>query len=130
MPNQQPIDPTIIEAVPLSDAPDFDADQSALSLQMIATLSEENAALKARIDAKNPATVRAEMMKPYANAVYWYLVGYTVIVGAVLISHGFGWRDFSLPSSVLVVLVGSTAVAAIGLVRSVVGGLFAPTSHS
>ncbi len=63
-------------------------------------------------------------MKPYADRVYGFLIGYCAIVTLILLAQGFRWWGFSLPESVLAVLAGSTAAAAIGLVGFVVSGLF------
>lgn len=60
----------------------------------------------------------------YAKAVYFYLVIYSSFAGLVVLLSGFNICGFLLPSSVLTALVGSTAVSAIGLVATVVAGLF------
>lgn len=59
-----------------------------------------------------------------ANRVYWYLVGYSGWSGFLLLLHGSKYNGFSLDTPVLSLLVGSTAVSAIGLVGIVVKGLF------
>ncbi|GAB2206034.1 hypothetical protein ROS1_28500 [Roseibium sp. ROS1] len=64
------------------------------------------------------------LRKKYASRVYWYLVVYSLIVALMVIASGFSWKGFSLPETVLGLLVGSTAVSAIGLVHAVVTGLF------
>lgn len=64
----------------------------------------------------------------YAKAVYWYLIGYSVCSFALLLASGFKPLGFSLPDAVLSLVVGSTAVAAIGLVGFVVQGLFKASS--
>jgi polyferredoxin len=64
----------------------------------------------------------------YAKAVYRYLAWYSSFSLILLILSGFKPWGFSLPENVLSLIVGSTAVAAIGLVGFVVQGLFkAPT---
>jgi hypothetical protein len=60
----------------------------------------------------------------YAKWVFRYLVWYSVFAGAVIVAHGFKLWGFQLPEIALGALVGSTAVSAIGLVASVVTGLF------
>ncbi len=60
----------------------------------------------------------------YASWVFCYLVSYSIFVGIVLVSVGFGICGFTLPESVLEFLVGSTAASAIGLVFAVTNGLF------
>lgn len=60
----------------------------------------------------------------YANRVFCYLIWYSIFVGFVIVFAGFSICGFSLPSSVLGFLVGSTAASAIGLVYAVTHGLF------
>lgn len=62
----------------------------------------------------------------YARSVYRYLCCYSAGCGSVLLLSGFKVYNFSLPNEVLITLVGSTALAAIGLVGFVVSGLFKP----
>lgn len=60
----------------------------------------------------------------YATKVYRYLIAFSVASLTVLIFEGWHLWRFDLPDPVIVTLVGSTAVAAIGLVGFVVQGLF------
>lgn len=60
----------------------------------------------------------------YARWVFCYLVIYSIFSAILILLHGFNIFGFNLPEVVLGALVGSTAVAAIGLVASVVSGLF------
>jgi len=60
----------------------------------------------------------------YAKWVFRYLVWYSIFAAGVVLLHGFGLLGFELPEIALGALVGSTAVSAIGLVASVVSGLF------
>lgn len=61
----------------------------------------------------------------YAKQVYRYLCFYTVGAATLLVLTGFKKLTyFEIPDAVLTVIVGSTAVAAIGLVGFVVSGLF------
>jgi hypothetical protein len=60
----------------------------------------------------------------YAQRAYRYLCMYSVAALGLLIASGFEGSGFSLHWSVLVTLVGSTAISAIGLVRQVINGLF------
>jgi hypothetical protein len=71
---------------------------------------------------------RAALIKPYAWAVLWFLVGYGVTVGALLLLQGFHLGGFHIHDGVMGVVVGSTAVSAIGLVHTVVKGLFPSSS--
>lgn len=122
---QQPL-PSVIEDAPGTSVVDFDAAESAKQLQLNAQLSAENEKLKAETERRDPKSVRAGMMEPYAKKVFRYLRWYTISVGVILILHGFRIFGFHLPDMTLSILVGSTAVSAIGLVRSIVNGLFGP----
>jgi hypothetical protein len=52
------------------------------------------------------------------------LVGYSVFSIALVVTQGFHIRGFDLPETVLAIVVGSTAVSAIGLVGLILQGLF------
>lgn len=65
-----------------------------------------------------------QLREKYATWVYKYLIGYSMVCFLLLIADGSKFRGFDLPDSVLEFLVGSTAVAAIGLVLAVTHGLF------
>jgi len=61
----------------------------------------------------------------YARWVFRYLVVYSAFVGFVLLIAGFRViTTFHLSDAVLEFLVGSTAISSIGLVATVVAGLF------
>ena len=64
------------------------------------------------------------MRKTYAGRILWYLHGYSVGVLILLFLAGFSVGGFSLSEEVLLTLVGSTALAAIGLVGFIARGLF------
>ena len=76
---------------------------------------------RAHIDSMN---ADREMRKDYASRILKYLEIYSAVVGLIVVWSGFGWFNFSLPSEILATLVGSTAVAAIGLVGFIARGLF------
>jgi len=65
-----------------------------------------------------------EMRFKYSRWVFYYLVGYSLVVALILFLAGFGLCGFELDADVLKFLVGSTAAAAIGLVAAVTTGLF------
>jgi len=68
---------------------------------------------------------RAQLIKPYAWAVFWFVCAYGAVVAILLVAEGFGKAiGFNIDNAVMGVLVGSTAVSAIGLVLTVVKGLF------
>ena len=124
-----PFDPSIIDRAPIEPDPqDFDPDESDFYVELAGQLASENEALRAELDAlkgkKTYDDVRADLMEPYAKRVYRFLIGYCVVVTLILLAQGFKWWNFNLPESVLAVLAGSTAAAAIGLVGFVVSGLF------
>ncbi len=65
-----------------------------------------------------------ELREKLANRVLNYLEFYSIAVLALLILDGFAIFGFSLPDNSMLALVGSTAIAAIGLVGFVAKGLF------
>ena len=65
-----------------------------------------------------------ELRKQYANEVLKYLWTYSKFVAVVIFVNGFCTPYWNIDNYVVVVLAGSTAVAAIGLVGFVVQGLF------
>jgi hypothetical protein len=71
---------------------------------------------------------RAQLIQPYAWSVLHFLCAYGLVVGTLLFFQGFGWWEFHINDGVMGVVVGSTAVAAIGLVHTVVKGLFPANS--
>lgn len=77
----------------------------------------------ARSQIKNVKADRA-MRKTYAGRILLYLELYSVTVGLMVVAAGFRVRGFDLPVEILATLVGSTAVAAIGLVGFIARGLF------
>jgi hypothetical protein len=97
-------------------------------IDFAAQLQEENFELRAEIDRlKGEMDVdkqKAQLMRPYANRVFNFLVAYCAFVGMIILMQGFDGIGYSIPEMVLGILAGSTAVAAIGLVGFVVKGLF------
>jgi hypothetical protein len=77
----------------------------------------------ARSQIKNVEADR-QMRKTYAGRILLYLQFYSGAVGLMVLASGFGWGGFALPVEILATLVGSTAVAAIGLVGFIARGLF------
>jgi hypothetical protein len=82
-----------------------------------------NELARARIENVN---ADRQMRKTYASRILRYLEIYSIVVAAFLIASGFKLGGFVLPDGILVTLVGSTAVAAIGLVGFIARGLFPP----
>lgn len=123
------IDPSIIGEAPIKpDQQAFDPAQSNFYLEFTGSLAAENEALKAEISQlkgqRDYDTVRATLMKRYANKVFRFLVGYCMFVGLCLLLQGFHALGFNLSDTVMAVISGSTAASAIGLVGFVVNGLF------
>ena len=71
---------------------------------------------------------RAErrLRNTYANRILRYLEAYSAIVGLMVLFQAAAPDRFQLANEIIAVLVGSTAVAAIGLVGFVAKGLFRP----
>lgn len=65
-----------------------------------------------------------EMRQTYAGRILKYLEFYSIVVAVIIITAGFNLLGFTLPVEILASLVGSTAVAAIGLVGFIARGLF------
>jgi hypothetical protein len=122
-------DPALIDQAPISPDPqDFDVGQSKYYVELVGQLAAENEQLRAEVDrltgSQTYEEVRVQMMKPYANKVYWFLVWYCVFVAIVILLCGFRLGGFQISDTVLGIIAGSTAVSAIGLVGFVVSGLF------
>lgn len=81
----------------------------------------KNLLAKSRI--KNVKADR-RMRKTYAARILKYLELYSLGVGFLVFLHGTHLKGFSLEENILAALVGSTAVAAIGLVGFIAKGLF------
>lgn len=81
--------------------------------------------LLAKSQIKNVKADR-RMRKTYAARILKYLEIYSLGVGFLVLLHGSHFKNFSLEENILAALVGSTAVAAIGLVGFIAKGLFRP----
>lgn len=81
----------------------------------------QNEKTQANIGAEKADTA---MRKHYADRILRFLEIYGTVVGAFIAFSGFGLWGFKMPSETMMTLVGSTAVAAIGLVGFIVKGLF------
>jgi hypothetical protein len=125
-----------IDAAPDEAAapPEMIGDASAKLLEAFNRLQTENETLNAEVTRlkgkKTFDDVRATMAEPYANKVFYFLIGYCVFVGAILLLDGFPCFRFHISDVVLGVIAGSTAVSAIGLVGFVVSGLFGASRQS
>lgn len=112
----------------ITEASDSKADDeaSAIATGAYADIEKARKHAEARsiVEKNLDSKVNRKLRWKYASWVFCYLVAYSIFVGVVLIAAGWGLLCFSLPSSVLEFLVGSTAAAAIGLVYAVTHGLF------
>lgn len=115
--------PSLVDEIPLpvvADQTDF--------LRLLAIKDDEIRKLTAERDKEQGSreydAARARLLEPYAHRIYWFLVGYCGTILGLLLLQGFRFWNFDLPESVLLVISGSTAVSAIGLVGFVVSGLF------
>jgi hypothetical protein len=90
----------------------------------------EAARLRNRLARSQIMNVKADrsMRKQYASRILRYLEYYSVSVCVLVVTNGFHWFGFTLDDKVVATLVGSTAVAAIGLVGFIARGLFRPPS--
>jgi hypothetical protein len=66
------------------------------------------------------------LRKTYANRILRFLEVYAGIVALMVVADGFHFLGFHLEKEVTATLVGSTAIAAIGLVGFIARGLFRP----
>lgn len=107
----------IAESVQGPDEQDKNESAALLSIQL------DNDLKQARIDdVKSDRKLR----EAYATRILRFLYWYSIVVGIFVFLSGarLPYFDFVLPSEVLALLVGSTAVAAIGLVGFIARGLF------
>jgi len=64
------------------------------------------------------------LRKKYADRILQFLEVYALAVFVLLIADGAGSNSFDIPENAIITLVGSTAIAAIGLVGFIAKGLF------
>lgn len=88
----------------------------------------EEARLRNEMARAHIANVNADraMRMEYASRILRYLESYSAVVASIVIASGFSFTSFHLPVEIEAFLVGSTAVAAIGLVGFIAKGLFRP----
>jgi hypothetical protein len=123
----KPLDPAAIDRAPI--VPDTTAGTEAY-LTLIGDLSAELEARSTELEQLKERRasfeeIVAEMLRPYSDAVYWFVVCYCIAVGAFLLLAGFrSHTGFALSDTVLAVISGSTAVSVIGLIGMVITGMF------
>ena len=64
------------------------------------------------------------LRKKYADRILGFLELYALAVFILLIADGANANGFDIPENAIIALVGSTAIAAIGLVGFIAKGLF------
>ncbi|MGX7873688.1 hypothetical protein ACVDG5_013810 [Mesorhizobium sp. ORM6] len=88
----------------------------------------ENEKLRAEIDGlqEGIADQRADrtLRQGYADNAFRFLIAFSVFSGLVLVAQGIPSCPFKLDSNVVIALIGSTAVAVVGLVGWIARGLF------
>jgi hypothetical protein len=84
-------------------------------------LLEENACLKRSVETSK---ILDGLLTPYANRSFIFMCCYCGVVAFLIVASGWKLGGFDLPSGVLQVLTGSTAVTVIGLVGMVLTGIF------
>lgn len=125
MPSQDPsgIDPRLLPSV--EDAAEInEADEpDQFALAGLHRLRLENELTRARID---DVESDRKLRESYASRILRFLYCYAAVVGMLVIASGLRvpWLPFELPGEVLLLLVGSTAASAIGLVGFIARGLF------
>jgi hypothetical protein len=97
-------------------------------IDLIERAAAERAQLENELARSRIKNVKADrrMRKTYAGRILFYLEAYSVAVGLMVVASGFRLWGFDLPTEILASLVGSTAIAAIGLVGFIARGLFRP----
>ena len=94
----------------------------------LARVGDEKDALQAELERvqRRVRTIEIldDLIEPMAKRAFGFMCVYCGMVGAFVGLHGFGFRGFKLPETVLQFLVGSTATTVIGLVGMVLTGIF------
>ncbi|WBQ14651.1 hypothetical protein [Sphingobium yanoikuyae] len=134
MPKPPPLDPSLIENAPLSESQMATSghDYSEILLDMVTKLQIELEETRSELErakgSKTFAQVKTEMLKPYADAVFRFVMVYCLVVALLVLMAGYGaFTGFALPETILGIISGSTAVSVIGLIGligMVISGLF------
>ena len=123
VPPQPPeLEPSVIDLAPVE--PDALEINQAVTADIAARLEASEAELAQLRARKTIDDVKAELLAPYANKVFWFVVWYCIAVGAILVVDAVGGTRFHLSDTILGIIAGSTAVSVIGLIGAVVTGLF------
>lgn len=130
-----PIDPRVIGNAPVTvELGENDLEGELLrAYQEIGYLSDELSQTRAELvkvtEQRTVEQVRATVIVPYTNKVFWFVVWYCIIVGLILIADGVNGSGFDLKESTIGIIAGSTAVSVIGLIGMVISGLFGGTKN-
>lgn len=103
---------------PVSITPEIKAASEAEALVL---LQNQNNLLKARTNDSNSTR---KLKKKYSNNIYWYSVIWSGFVGVIVVLQGCESIPFYIDSTPFGILLGSTAVSAIGLALAIINGLF------
>jgi hypothetical protein len=118
-----PVDPDV---VPVQINDDLFGEFRDMVGDLALQLDEANAEIERLRGQKTVAQVKAAMLEPYSKGVFWFVVGYCVVVAILLVLAGWGAvTGFHLSDAILGIIAGSTAVSVIGLIGMVITGLFA-----
>lgn len=132
---QTPIDPRVIGSAPISvEFGDVDAKtELARAYEELGYFQDQLLQTQAELDSlKEKRTVdqvRADLIKPYTNKVFWFVVWYCIVVGMIIVADGIQALEFDLQESTIGIIAGSTAVSVIGLIGMVISGLFGGKKH-
>jgi hypothetical protein len=113
-------DSLLAPATKKSEPADYDNDEKRL------LNDEKQATIVAQQQDNEDKRANRALREKYAGKVYWYLCAYSIACAGFLMLSGFKVLGFNLSDSVLMIVTGSTAASAIGLVGFVVNGLFRP----
>ena len=76
--------------------------------------SEDDLDKKANVRLDGEALLNSQstrtLRETFAKRVYWYLVAYSIGSLSIVVAHGWKFREFQLDTTVLALIVGSTAV--------------------
>ena len=113
---------SLVDEKTQKDAKDEDEEREARRQERQHGFDLKEEELRARQDERN-------LRRSYANRVFGFLITYCAFVGFCILAQGFKFGGFGLDRYVLAALVGSTSISAIGVVSSVVRGLFLLNSN-
>jgi|GEM_PF-5869218 len=126
-PLSQPKDPNLIDTAPFSIEENGDhlvsSDQQKINRLTVEKANLEDDLAKIRGE-MSVSTQKAKLLIPYSNKVFWFVVWYCMISGYIIMLHGDQRTNFELPETVLALIAGSTMASVIGLLASVVTGIF------